>query len=582
MAKIGLSERARVAAVRTRGLRRMAASRILNSGLLQWRGGTDVLRALEIVPPVLRSRDPSFWAECESGYFGLAGHVAHLNSRSPFDIVAPGPLFERELHGFAWLRHLEATGDVAAQKVARDWVLHWMRSRRDRVGISAEPAVRARRILSLLAHAPFLLDGAEPGDFDALGRGLSREISSLTRSWREAIEGRQRLLALTALAAANLVMSGRQRQLDGTLRALGLEIDRQILGDGGHVSRNPAVIMGLLLDWLPLKSCFDALNRQPPEAFLAAIPRMLTMLRVLKLGDGAIARFNGIGVSDSAELATLAAYDDRPLPDWGIAPISRYARLEAGSSIVVVDAGPPPPLMMSGDAHAGCLSFEMSARHKLLFVNTGAPAAANGDWRAIARATASHSTACLGEQSSARLVRHSGLERLLGAVPLQDPANVTAGLTAGDDGFIFEGSHDGYLARLGLIHHRHLRLNAQGTILAGIERLETKGGQGRLKRDVPFAVHFHLHPDTLATRTSRSGIEAITIALSDGQEWRFEAAGAALGIDESCSFAGHAGPRPAVQIVARGACAGVTEIRWSATLTHDPFARPVDFMRNPK
>ena len=566
MARIGLSEQVRVAAVRARGLHRQAASRVLNSRLLHWRDGKDALRALVIVPPVLRSRDPSFWAECESGHFGLSGQTASLNGRAPFDIAPLGPAFERELHGFAWLRHLEAAGDMAAQKAARDWVLQWMREQRGRSGVAAEPAVRARRILSLLAHAPFLLEDAEPAGFEAIGRGLSREIWSLTRSWRDAADGSPRLLALTALANANLVMRGRERQLKGVLRALGIEIGRQILSDGGHLSRNPAVIMELLLDWLPLKSCFDALTLVPPEAFLTSIPRMLTMLRWLKLGDATLARFNGVGVSDGAELATLAAYDARPLPGWGIAPASRYARLDVGAATMLIDAGAPPPLMMSGEAHAGCLSFEMSARNKLLFMNAGAPAAGSQDWRAISRATASHSTLCVGEQSSARLVRHTALEGLLGAVPLQDPANVTASITQRDAETVFEGSHDGYLTRLGLIHHRELRLSGEGSAVRGVERLETKGGQDRLKRDVPFAVHFHLHPDTKAARSSKGGLETVAIRLSDGQEWRFEAVGAALSVEESLVFASLAGPRPALQIVLRGASAGITEIRWSAVL----------------
>ncbi len=567
MAKIGLSERVRVAAVRARGLRWLAASRVLNSRLLHWRAGTDALRHMLIVPPDLRSRDPSVWTELAAGHLGLAGQAAVLNKRSPFDIPALNQAWARELHGFSWLRHLAAADDLDAHRAGGEALVRWMNDRSFRQGLPAEPAVRARRILSILAHAPILLEGGEAADFATVGRGLSREIASLTRTWRGAEEARARLLALTALVAANLVLEGRERAFESAQRAWVFEIDRQLLGDGGHVSRNPSAVMELLLDWLPLRSCFDALKRPPPEALLVAIPRMLTMLRWLKLGDGTLARFNGASVAHPAELATLSAYDDRPLPAWGIAPASKYARLTGGASVVLVDAGGPPPLMMSGEAHAGCLSFEMSARKKLLFMNTGAPVAANQDWRPISRATASHTAVCLAEQSSSRLTRHPGLEAILAAVPLQYPAAVTATFDAGGEEQVFSGSHDGYLQRLGLIHYRELRLSADGTALQGIDRLETKGGQDRLKRDCPFAVHFHLDPQSRAER--QGGGDAVLITLGDGQVWRFHATGAAISVEESQVFAGHAGPRPSLQVALRGACGGITEIRWFVSLTRD-------------
>ena len=42
-------------------------------------------------------------------------------------------------------------------------------------------------------------------------------------------------------------------------------------------------------------------------------------------------------------------------------PHSGYQRLDAGAMTVMMDTGPPPPPNVSHDAHAGCLSFELSA-----------------------------------------------------------------------------------------------------------------------------------------------------------------------------------------------------------------------------
>ena len=78
-------------------------------------------------------------------------------------------------------------------------------------------------------------------------------------------------------------------------RRLGDELERQILPDGGHISRNPGALIELLLDLLPLRQAFTARNMPPPPALLNAIDRMMPMLRFFRHGDGNFALFNGMG-----------------------------------------------------------------------------------------------------------------------------------------------------------------------------------------------------------------------------------------------------------------------------------------------
>jgi uncharacterized heparinase superfamily protein len=52
--------------------------------------------------------------------------------------------------------------------------------------------------------------------------------------------------------------------------------------------------------------------------------------------------------------------------------------------------------------------------------------------------------------------------------------------------------------------------------------------------------------------------------LADGKVWRFSLEGARLSLEEGTFFADSAGPRSAMQIVARGASFGESEVRWVA------------------
>jgi uncharacterized heparinase superfamily protein len=552
------------------------AASVLGSSLLSWRYGVAAPRALLIEPQDLRARDASFWPEVESGTLGLAGSFVDLGDVSIFETVAPTQAWQRSLHAFDWLRHVEAARDPDAEAWARDVVLDWLERRRSHPAVSMAPEIRARRIIAWISSASFLLDGAEADEFDRIARGMSLEVLRLSAGWRTAPEGEARLTALTALTLARLAFDDEDTHLGSVVGLLGAEIQRQVLPDGGHISRNPAALIEVLLDWLPLKTCFEARNLPVPERLAAGIERALGMLRFLRLGDGGIARFNGMGIADPGAIATLMAYNERPVPTWGIAPSSRYARLSKGGVTLLVDAGAPPRVDASGEAHAGCLSIEVSTGSALLFVNVGAPGPPDADWRSLSRATASHSTACLGETSSAHLLRHGGIAELMHAVPLFFPGTVRGEVTVDEVGARFEGSHDGYAARTGLLHRRSLSLSASGDRIEGCDRFE-QASRSLGANEVPFALHFHLHPGSVARplvegMTSRD--PKIVIGLANGCRWLFEGHGARATIEESTFLAGSSGPQPSSQIVLRGVTAGGAEVHWAVSRIEEMPAEP--------
>lgn len=529
--------------------------------LLRWVYASGVDQLL-IVPQDLRTADPSFWQELRHGQIGLAGSIAHLGDNSPFDVRPPTLAWAKALHGFGWLRHLDAAEHVEARDLARELAVEWSLRDLGARGVAAQPMVAARRLISWVSHATLLLDGADQRAYDIISDSLDLQLRRLSATWRDAPPGYPRLLALIALTLADLCVAGHDRHLTGIERTFSAELEAEILSDGGHISRNPYVPIEVLLDLLPLRQCFAARGRPPPTALDDAIRRMLPMIRFMRLGDGMPARFNGMGVASPAAQATVLAYDDKPGDQLVHADASGYARLARGSTQIVVDIGVPPPLEHAAEAHAGCLSFEMSVATVLLFVNGGAPGPADADWRPASRATASHNTLSLAEQSSARLVHHAGLEDLIGAAPIRLPSVVDSEQVRDAAGASLSARHDGYLKRYGLIHERRLQLSDDGLLLTGIDRLQGPGRAVRLAHDLPFAIHFHLHPDLACRHGEIPGSVVLTLPHSGGI-WTFRADGATLAIEESIHFADSAGPRRAMQIVLRGLTAGDSEVRWS-------------------
>jgi uncharacterized heparinase superfamily protein len=512
------------------------------------------------VPQELRAADPSFWSEVAHGHFGLASQIADLKGASPFRAEPPSLAWARELHGFGWLRHLAATEEEEAAAAARDLVLEWISVRGALAGIAYEPEIIGRRLISWIAQANMLLEGLDARSYSAIMSSIGEQIVTLKATWRNAPDGIPRLVCLIALVLSDLAVSGHDRQLKEAQDALIEELERQILDDGGHVSRSASVLADLILDLLPLGQCFHSRGRQPPEEINAAVKKALNFLRFMRLGDGMLARFNGVSTGSPATLATVLAYSGHDVVVSPVSGASGYVRLERGETIIVADAGSPPPLEMAIEAQAGALSFEMTSRQYLVLANGGFPGPADHSWDSAARATASHNTLCLAGTSSSRLVRHAQLENMIGGLPIRGPDSVRSEYSEEAGHAVLKASHDGYLKRFGLIHTRHLSLAPDGDKLEGADILRPPKGQLRLKQDLPYAIHFHLHPDC---GHEPDGLTACRVTLPDGRVWVFETKDAQLTVEESIFYVDSAGPRPGLQIVLRGTTFGETEIRWT-------------------
>ena len=527
------------------------------SELLSWSPARAHVDELLMAPPNLRVPDPSFVDELKAGNFGLAGEIAELRGRSPFARAPASADWARELQGFSWLRHLDAARAEDTERMARRLLKDWLQTGSRDKSYAWAPEATGRRLMSWLAHSQLLLDAADAKFYALVVRSLQRQASYLSAAWQNAPEGYPKLVALIGLVLADLCIEGRDRQLKRSLKLLGAEIERQILADGGHLGRNPQTLVELVLDLLPVRQCLLVRGLAVAGPLARSLDAMVPMLQHLRLGEGSLARFNGVGPTDREALATVLAYDKRHPALPALAAPSGYARLERGGSIVVVDVGPPPPLSVAHAAHAGCLSFEMSVGGEPLIVNNGAPASRDPARRALARATASHNTLCLSEQSSSKLSRRGAAG---GALPIEQPERVSASLAEDAGGLRLEASHDGYVERWGLLHARSLALDAAGERLDGADALQSAKGVLRFAWDLPFAVHFHVHPD-VEVWPGRDAHTADLVTKS-GSHWRLSATGAALSIEESVHNAGALGSHPAQQVVLRAACHGEAKLSW--------------------
>ena len=491
------------------------------------------------------------------GRFRFAGEVLDVKEGSVFDTAPPSRAWAEGLHGFAWLAALSAAGGEAPRVLATNLIAQWLKRHARYSEPAWAPEVTAQRLINLFAHGRFVLANSDVLWRSKLYVSLREQSRLLARTAPEAPDGLPRLEAAAAHALSGACLNDSPKRLASGLEQLEREIARQLLPDGGHASRSPETLFHAYRHLVMVMDALAAIDQPVPAALRSAHDRMAPMLRFFRLGDGRLALFNGGGEGDAKMIEALLARDEVRGQPFGFAPHSGYHRLAAGRSLVVMDCGKPPAGAFSTEAHAGCLSFEISAGPQRLIVNCGA--SRQPKWETALRATAAHSTVTLADTSTAKVLQPGLARSLLGPRLLDGVTTTQTARRETSNGWVVEASHDGYLAPFGILHQRRLTLSPNGTALTGGDWLTPRASGKRPRGGIPFAARFHVHPDV---RISPSQGGGVLLKLPSGEGWRFQVAGGALSIEESVYLGGDTARRTEQLVIGGAVKDDTVELGW--------------------
>ena len=545
---------------------RRTRRRLRAGPVYRWRFSGRTPERVLIAPPDLRLADREIAAEIYAGRFPFAGHFVDTGGSSPFSVEVHHRPWLEALHGFRWLRHLREAGTELASANARALTNDWIETHGRRIdGIAWEPEVTSRRIIAWLQHSTTVLQGAEFPFYRSYLKSISVQIRYLRSMTPDMKGGDERLRARIALAFAALSLPVANSTLRTASRHLAHELDRQILPDGGHISRNPQILLELLADLLPLRQTYTSQGAETPAALIGAVERMLPALRFFRHQDGNLAHFNGMGATIPDRVAAILRHDDTAGAPLLNATHSGYQRMVSGGTTIIADTGAPPPTDVSSDAHAGCLSFEMSSGRQQFIVNAGVDAFGPEDYRALARVTAAHSTAALNDASSCRFNSSSRAGELIGTPLVAGPRRVSCDRYDAEGMQSFRATHDGYQSRYGLMHEREIILSHDGSVIEGRDKVARPGGalpkDGNRDR---VTVRFHIHPDV---DLYRDEAERFVLTGQGADTWVFTTALKEVEAEESLFFAGIAGPQKSMQLVLTFKASEISEVTWRFTRT---------------
>lgn len=454
-------------------------------------------------------------------FFGRRVHFGAM----PWSVLPPGARLAAALHGFAWLADLKATGTEAARRRARALVIGWILTNRRWSAAAWALPVLGDRLASWLGTADFVLDGASGDERARFLESAGHQARHLARVIGKTRGNANAFSALRGEIACALCLD--VYPLNPCLGRLDREIARQIAADGGHPDRNPATLLRIFQNLVEIRAALAEAQEPVSTQLQGAIDRMAPMLRTLRHGDGRLALFQGAKESDRALIDSLLAASRVGAAAQPSAPDTRYERLTAGRTLVLVDVGGPPP-----GGHAAPLAFEMSHGRERIIVNCGAFGGDDARWRTALRSTPAHST--LAVENANALDVGWLLRRPLRVSFLRQETGGATWLECG---------HDGYQRRFGVLHHRRLYLADGGTDLRGEDSLEGRRGRA-------FQIRFHLHPDIEATLAVDGA--SVSLRTASGVVWRFFAVGGAVSLEDSTYLGATDQPRKSRQLLVTG------------------------------
>jgi len=511
-------------------------------------------RLLATVETPLRG-DRSAGVALRAGHFLVHGVKVPIGSMEFASSSRLAPSFERVIHGFAWLRDLAASAPreqcvSTAERICTAW-------------LNANPAPgkcaawkiehAGQRLLAWLIHAPLVLSGQDEKLKPRMLKAIETTARWLDKKVSRAEDQLGTVAGWAAITAAGLLLpDGKPRRLfgeAGLLKALG----ELVAEDGGVISRSPLAQMDAIALLIDLRACYEAADREMPQALGVMIELLVPPLLALRHGDGGLGSWQGAGAITAASVAGLieaSGVRTRPLKEirqWG------FQRLTGGQVTVQIDAAPPPKPRHTRFGCASTLALEMSDGAHRLIVNCGGASVAGGQVPSRIeqglRATAAHSTLVLDNSNSTAVLINGQLGKGVEQVEVEHRIMRSKGAEAAR----IEASHDGYGARFGLTHKRILMLRGDGDELRGEDILLPTSSKGK-RGKIDFAIRFHLGPSVEARLAEDK--RGASLLLPNGNLWQFrmgaDDGGAVLALEESLWVDGEGRPHPILQLVIQG------------------------------
>ncbi len=278
----------------------------------------------------LLAGDPNQAFAMYAGQFTFAGETFKGTGPEIFGGRTGSLAWRTGLQNLGWLQHFAASNRNLHAHFALRLLGHWHQVNK----APRDCATAAKIILALSIDGANLAKSCDAHLQQEFLQFVTKQTKVLLRSTPRNLQ--LSLLKSVALLHAVTAFQGLDALRKPAIELFGNTIDKIILADGGHISRNPQDVLILLALLMPLKVAMKSAHFNFPASGAKAVERMLPFVAMHTFRDGGLAKFCNNNPQPDMITAILRL-DDTKAQALIHARYSRYARLDQSKVALLVD-----------------------------------------------------------------------------------------------------------------------------------------------------------------------------------------------------------------------------------------------------
>jgi uncharacterized heparinase superfamily protein len=201
------------------------------------------------------------------------------------------------LHGFEWLRDLRSVSTNQSRKLVREMIEHWIDSnhswsKKSWLSPSWRPHIIGHRLSSWISLFDFFGTSADDAFRHKVLISICQQYQHLQRVWGRSKNIFYNFLALKGLIFCAATLPKQKAKIPIYVKLLEKNLKRQIMPDGGHMSRSPIVQVHLLKDLIDIRSLITN-NKEEQQVIQSTIQSIAPIVRLFRHGDGGLTHFKG-------------------------------------------------------------------------------------------------------------------------------------------------------------------------------------------------------------------------------------------------------------------------------------------------
>ncbi len=382
---------------------------------------------------------------------------------------------------FNFLRDLKSLGKLETRSIARNIVEIWINKNKNFFSVPFQIMPLSKRIVNIcFTYSWFAKSGNQ--DFKKkLLTFLSQQLKIQEFKIKSNNNEDEVFEVYKSLIIGNIFLFGNKEKIIEYLKEIESVINRLILKDGGHVSRNPMKQLCVLRGLIEIRSATATLPDINNSVLHKNVKLMSKFFKMFCMPDGNFCFFNGGSLINKVEITETLKRIDKTSRKTEIADASGYGKLIKNNVLLLIDLGTKNNHFSDEKFinKASIGAFELYYKKLKLITNLG-DIEKNKDFNSLMSlaSTAAHSTLSIDDRNNIDLSNNRKLDYL----------NVKKNIN--NLGDLIEIEHSGYNYAFGVNHKRTIFLKKNGLDFRGIDEIFSINNFGIIPKEAK--IRFHL------------------------------------------------------------------------------------------